>query len=224
MVPLVVARPAALTDRWKARCWERRATTARRRKRLEPFVARRAQAGSKGLRMAGTSQSRAAARRGRRIPEKRWVCLCVSMWETRRPAVLQALDLGVGFGDDFSDARMRKVKKVGDEAGEGGPEGLAVGAERGDLFRRKGRSSVDEEDVAADFELRMGEGEGDGVVKEGSGGHEGGGGKRAGVVELGDGPVDAGGETEVVGVDDEGHESSVQRSAISVQESRRWRG
>jgi hypothetical protein len=45
-----------------------------------------------------------------------------------------------------------------------------------------------------------------------------------GAIKFGDGAVDAGGETEVVGVDDEGHESSVQRSAISVQESRRWRG
>jgi hypothetical protein len=42
------------------------------------------------------------------------------------------------------------------------------------------------------------------------------------LVELGDGAIDAGGEAEVVGVDDEGHGISVQRSVS--HRSRRWLG
>jgi hypothetical protein len=41
------------------------------------------------------------------------------------------------------------------------------------------------------------------VVERGAGGHEGGGGNGAGIVQLGDGTVDAGRETEVVRIDDE---------------------
>jgi len=46
---------------------------------------------------------------------------------------LQAADLGSGLGDNFRCANT-EGEEVGDEAGERGPEGLAVGAERGDLF------------------------------------------------------------------------------------------
>ena len=60
--------------------------------------------------------------------------------------------------------------------------------------------------MAADAEGGPGEGERDGVREGRTRGHEGGGGEGAGVVELGDGAVDARGEAEVVGVDDEaGH-------------------
>ena len=118
--------------------------------------------------------------------------------------VLQAADLGGGFGFDFggSDAESEEIARECDEAGA---ERMAVGAEGGDLFWRKRRGSVDEEDVAADFQFRIGMGDGDGVVEEGSRGHEGSGGERVGAVEFGDGAVDAGGEAEVVGVGDEGH-------------------
>ena len=63
--------------------------------------------------------------------------------------------------------------------------------------------AVGEDDVATDAEVGTGEGEVDGLLEGGACGHEGGGGDGAGVVKLGDGPVDAGGEAEVVCVDDE---------------------
>ena len=59
--------------------------------------------------------------------------------------------------------------------------------------------------MAADTELRMSTCDGDGVVKCGAGGHEGCGGERAGGGEFGDGAIDAAGEAEVVGVEDEAH-------------------
>ena len=66
--------------------------------------------------------------------------------------------------------------------------------------------AVCEDDVAADAEGGVGLGDGDGVVECRGVGHEGGGGERAGGVELGDGAVDAAGEAEVVCVEDEaGH-------------------
>ena len=57
--------------------------------------------------------------------------------------------------------------------------------------------------MAADFETWVGVSESNGVVEEGSRGHEGGGGERAGAVEFDDGAIDPGGEAEIVGVDDE---------------------
>ncbi len=52
----------------------------------------------------------------------------------------------------------------------------------------------------------VGLGDGDGIAEERGRGHEGRGGERVALVEFGDGAIDAGGEAEVVGVDDEGHE------------------
>ena len=57
--------------------------------------------------------------------------------------------------------------------------------------------------MAADAEGGARAGDGYGFIESGAVGHEGGGGQGAGVVEFGDGSVDAGGETEVVGVEDE---------------------
>jgi hypothetical protein len=118
---------------------------------------------------------------------------------------LEAADLGGGFGFDFGGADAAGMEIKG-EAGEAGSELAAGRHEGGDLVRGKNRCGVDEEDVAAGFEGGMGMGGGDGIVKEGSGGHESGGGERAGLVEFGDRAVDAGGEAEVVGINQEGHE------------------
>ncbi len=62
--------------------------------------------------------------------------------------------------------------------------------------------------MAADAEVGVTADYGDGVSEGWAGGHEGGGGEDAGLVELFDGAVDAGSQAEVVGVDDElrGHE------------------
>ena len=130
--------------------------------------------------------------------------------------VLQPAELGGGFGGDF-DGADAEGEEVADERDEAGAERLAVGAEGGDLFGGQCRGAVHKEDVAADFELRVGVSGGDGIVEEGGCGHEGGGGERVGAVEFGDGAVDAGSEAEVVGVDDEGHE--IQRTAFSDQRS-----
>lgn len=120
-------------------------------------------------------------------------------------SIVQTADLGRGFGFDFGGANAAGVK-IADERGKGWTESLAVGAEGGDLGRREGWRSVDKKDMAADFEGGMGAGGLDGVVEERAGGHESGRGERAGLVELGDGAVDARGEAEVVGVDDKlGH-------------------
>jgi peptidoglycan/LPS O-acetylase OafA/YrhL len=116
---------------------------------------------------------------------------------------LEALDLGGGFADDvfFVDLAEEGGEE---EVGEGGAEGFGVAAEEGGDAVGVGEGcAVGEDDVAADAEGGMGAGDGDGVVEGGAVGHEGGGGEGAGVVELGDGAVDAWSEPEVVGVEDE---------------------
>jgi hypothetical protein len=83
-------------------------------------------------------------------------------------------------------------------------EGFAVGTEqRGNGFRVRDGDAVGEDEVAADAEGGVAQGDFDGVVERGAGGHEGCGGERVGAVEFFDGSVDAGGEAEVVGVEDE---------------------
>ena len=57
--------------------------------------------------------------------------------------------------------------------------------------------------MATDAEGGFGEGDGDGVVERRAGGHEGCRGEGAGLMKLGDGAIDAGGEAEVVRVEDE---------------------
>ncbi len=112
--------------------------------------------------------------------------------------------MGGGFGADFfgTDAIG---EEIADEVGEGGAQCLAVGAEGGNAAGREGGGTVNEEDVAAHFEGGVVVGEADGVVKKRPGSHEGGGGESAGLVEFDDGAIDAGGEAEVVGVDEKGH-------------------
>ena len=118
---------------------------------------------------------------------------------------LEAANLRSGFGFDFGGADAAGVEVDG-EAAEAGAQGLAVGAEGGNLRGRQRGDGVDEENVAADFKGGVGLGDGDGFDKKRGGSHEGRGGKRVALVEFSDGAIDAGGEAEVVGVDDEGHE------------------
>jgi hypothetical protein len=106
--------------------------------------------------------------------------------------ILEAAHLGGGFGGDFCGVDA-EGEEVADKVGEGGAQ-LAIATDQGgDLFRGQNGGSIDEEDVAANFESGVGFGGGYGVVKEGSGGHERGRGEGAGLVEFGDGAVDAGG-------------------------------
>jgi hypothetical protein len=94
-------------------------------------------------------------------------------------------------------------QEIADEVEERRAEGATVGAERGERAGVGDRGAVGEDDVAADAERGGGAGDGDGVVEGGAVGHEGGGGEGSGGVEFGDGAVDAGGEAEVVSVEDE---------------------
>lgn len=116
---------------------------------------------------------------------------------------LEAADLGGGFAGDFAGVHLAAEGGEG-EVGEGGAEELLVGAEEGgDGGGVGGGGSVGEDDVTADAEVGVAVGNGDGIGEGGAGGHEGGGGEDAGLVELFDGAVDAVGQAEVVGVDDE---------------------
>ena len=115
---------------------------------------------------------------------------------------LEFLDLSQGLAFDVVLADIAAEESLG-EVDDAGAEGLAVGAdEGGNALRVSYGDGVDEGDVATDAECGIGEGDGDGVVKCGAGGHEGCGGEGASLMELGDGAVDAGGETEVVRVED----------------------
>lgn len=116
---------------------------------------------------------------------------------------LELADLGEGFAFDVCGGDF--VEEEGfDEVDEFRAEVFAVVAEEGgDGFGRRGGDAVGEGDVAADGERGVGVGDGDGVVEGVAGGHEGGGGEDAGLVELADGAIDAWSEAEVVGVDDE---------------------
>ena len=109
----------------------------------------------------------------------------------------EGLALDVVFADGAAQERLNEVDERGAKA-------LAIGAEeRGDAVGRRDGDAVGKDDVAAYAEGGIGVGDGDGVVEGWAGGHQGGGGEGAGLMELGDGAVDAGGEAEVVRVDDE---------------------
>jgi len=74
----------------------------------------------------------------------------------------------------------------------------------GDVFlRRKYGFAVDQHDVAADSQGGMREGEVDGLIGCSGPGHEGGAGEDACFVQFNDGPVDAGGQAEVVSINNE---------------------
>lgn len=115
---------------------------------------------------------------------------------------LKAANLGGGLGGDVFGADA-EGEEVANKVGEGRPQ-LAVGRYQGrDLAGRESGGAVDEEDMASDLESGVVVSEADGIVKEGASSHEGGGGERAGLMEFDDGAVDAGGEAEVVGVDEQ---------------------
>ena len=115
---------------------------------------------------------------------------------------LELLDLGEGFALDvvFADVAAEEGLCEVDDAGA---KGFAVAAEEGgDALGMGYGNSVDEGDVAADAESGVGVGYGDGVVECGAGCHEGCGGEGSCLMELGYGAVDAGGEAEVVRIED----------------------
>jgi hypothetical protein len=133
---------------------------------------------------------------------------------------LELLDLGEGLDGDLFFVDLA-AKEGQDEAGQFRAKGAAVGAEEGgDGIGGGDGDAVGEDDVAADAEGGMGEGEGDGVVEGEAVGHEGGGGEDAAQVEFKDGAIDAEGEAEVVGVEDEagGHASSSVKAGRSCAE------
>jgi len=115
----------------------------------------------------------------------------------------ELLDLGFGFAFDvlFLDAAEDEGAEEVDQTWA--EVGGAGGEEGGDGFGGRDGEAVGEDDVAADAKSGVRLGEGDGIVEGGAAGHEGGGGEDVGLMELEDGAVDAGGEAEVVCVDDE---------------------
>lgn len=169
---------------------------------------------------------------GRDSWEKMRVFVGVDMGNVDAGA-LEALDLGLGFTRELGRPDGIAHRGLG-EVDDGRPEGFTVGAEqRGDVFRVRERDAVDENQVAADAERGVCMGVGDGVGEGGTGSHEGGGGEGTGLVELGDGAVDAGCETEVVCIEDEaeGHGLIVEGSRTELvlefcyrQEMYRWVG
>lgn len=78
-----------------------------------------------------------------------------------------------------------------------------------------GWDSVGEDDVAAYAECGVAAGDGHGVVEGGAGGHEGSRSEGSGEVKFKDGTVDAGGEAEVVRVEDESGRHGVERKSMS---------
>jgi hypothetical protein len=117
--------------------------------------------------------------------------------------VLQLLDLRKRFALDvvLGDGSAKNAER---EVAERVAEGAAVRTKQ----RRNGcgigdRRSVDKQDVTTDTEGGPREGKHDSIVEGAAGGHQGCGGDSAGIVQLGDGAVDTGRETEVVRIDDE---------------------
>jgi hypothetical protein len=122
--------------------------------------------------------------------------------------MLEALDLSESFTLDLFFADLT-TKKGADEVEERGAEGLLIRAEkRWDAYGIGGGRAIGEDNVAADTDGGIGAGESGGIIEGGAGGHERGGGKGSAAVKLDDGAIDAGGEAEVVCVDDEagGHD------------------
>ena len=116
---------------------------------------------------------------------------------------LEFLHLGEGLADDVVGVDGAAEEGL-EEIEQRGAEGVAVGAEQGgDGFGVGDGGAVCKHDMAPHSQLGVGEGDLDGVLECGAGGHEGGRGEDAGGVEFGDGAVDAEGEAEVVGVEDE---------------------
>ena len=116
---------------------------------------------------------------------------------------LQLADLGERLATDVGGEDAAAEGSVR-EGHEGGSEAAAVGAdEAGDAGGGRDGDAIDENDVAADAEAGVAMGDGDGVREGRAVGHQGCGGEDACVMELGDGAVDACGEAEVIGVDDE---------------------
>ena len=133
---------------------------------------------------------------------------------------LEAADLGDGFAGDVVGVDLAADGGEG-EAGERGAEVLPVGSEEGgDGGGGGGGCTVGEDDVAADAERGVLPGDVDGIGKGRAGGHEGGGGEDAGLMELGDGAVDAGREAEVVGIEDQrdAHASTIARGADAADD------
>ena len=162
-----------------------------------------AQRGSKGLRMARMPDcSRARDDGACNAREQVGVLVCVDVRELEA-GPLQLLDLCERFALDvvLTNGAAKNAER---EVAERVAEGAAVRAEQcRDGGGIRDRSSVDEDDVTADAEGGTCEGECDGVVESRAVGHQGCGGDRAGVVQLGDGAVNAGRETEVVRIDNE---------------------
>jgi hypothetical protein len=125
----------------------------------------------------------------------------------REASALELLDLreGLALNVVLADGAAKNAQcEVAERAAEGAAILIFFRAEQcGDGGRIGHGRSVDEHDVTANAEGGPCECQCDGVVEGGTGGHQGCRHYGTGIVEFGDGTVDAGRETEVVRVDDE---------------------
>ena len=134
--------------------------------------------------------------------EEMRVLVGVSVGESEAGA-LELLDLRERFALDLvlPDGAAENTER---EVAQRVAEFAAIRSQqRGDSGRIGDRRAINENDVTADAEGGACQGDGDSVVERGSGSHQCCGGDSTGVVQLGDGAIDAGREAEVIRIDDE---------------------
>jgi len=141
---------------------------------------------------------------------KRCVCLCVSMWVTQIPARC-SFSICASASRATSSALIRPSKSACTKSTSEGRKFCRRFRSGWDGVGRRDGRAVGEHDVAANAKRGVGAGDGNGVVEGGAGGHQRGGRQHSSRVQFADGAVDAAGEAEVVGVEDEarGHRLAV---------------
>ena len=128
-------------------------------------------------------------------------------------------DLGFGFGSNFL-LRMRPASSRLRNAHVDRNVPVTASQSVGILLCGRARFSVDEHDVTSDPQRWMCAGPSRRLHRWPRLGHERGAGQYAGVVQLEDGAVDAGGQAEVVGV----HDEAAHRPSVPIGTDRIGRG
>lgn len=119
---------------------------------------------------------------------------------------LQLAHLRGGFALNLKFVEAAQHQIAHEDAERGAEVNAVFAEERRNLGGREDGETIRQNDVAADAEERAGKGERDGIVKRRACGHERGGAEAAGIVQFCDGAIDAGGEAEIVSIDEKaGH-------------------
>jgi hypothetical protein len=114
---------------------------------------------------------------------------------------LQAADLGYGLTLDVRRTHAA-ANEVASKGGEGGTKAFCCG-ERRDLRPVERGCAIHQDDMATYAQRWLDEGGVDGGAECGAGRHQRCGGEHAGCMEFQNGAVDAQGEAEIIGIDDE---------------------